>query len=130
MTPDDQLYGKWSLMFSTDAQGDISQLKISLDEKEVAFNRVADPRLRDPEFLKKLAGQYENGGNRAVIELRNGELVVNTAPPQHLIPYKGNMFRIREFSDQIVEFMFDETSKPAGLKITADGNSIYMEKRQ
>lgn len=128
MTPDDQLYGKWSLMFSTDAQGDISQLKISLDEKEVTFARVADPRLRDPEFLKKLAGQYENGGNRIVIELKNGELVVNTAPPQHLIPYKGNMFRIREFSDQTVEFIFDETGNPTGLKVTADGNSIVMEK--
>jgi len=128
MTPDDQLYGKWSLMFSTDAQGDISQLKISLDEKEVTFNRVADPRLRDPEFLKKLEGLYESGGTRALIELKNGELVVNTAPPQHLNPYKGNMFRIREFSDQIVEFIFDETGKPVGLKITADGNSVLMNK--
>lgn len=129
MTPDDQLYGKWSLMFSTDAQGEIIQVKISLDEKEVAFNRVTDPRLRDPEFLKKLAGQYENGGNRTVIELRNGELVIMSAPPKHLNPYKGNMFRIREFSDQIVEFIFDESGNPIGLKITADGNSIYLDKR-
>ncbi|MDZ7633984.1 MAG: DUF3471 domain-containing protein [Bacteroidales bacterium] len=129
MTPDDQLFGKWSLMFSTDAQGDISQLKISLDEKEVIFNRVPDPRLRDPEFLKKLAGLYENGGTRALIELKNGELMVNTAPPQHLNPYKGNMFRIREFSDQIVEFIFDETGNPVGLKLTADGNSLFLDKK-
>ena len=51
-----------------------------------------------------------------------------TAPPQHLNPYKGNMFRIREFSDQIVEFIFDETGNTVGLKITADGNSILMNK--
>lgn len=130
MTPDDQLYGKWSLIFGTDAQGDISQIKISLDEKEVAFDRVTDPKLRDPEFLRKLEGQYENGGNRAVIELKNGELVIMTAPPMHLDPYKGNMFRIREFSDQTVEFIFDETGKPVGLKRTADGNSVVFKKNK
>jgi len=130
MTPDDQLYGKWSLMFGTDAQGDISQVKISLDEKEVVFGRVADPRLRDPEFLRKLEGQYESGGNRAMIELKNGELVIMSAPPMHLNPYKGNMFRVREFSDQIVEFIFDESGNPVGLKLTADGNSVVFNKNK
>ncbi|MBE0674334.1 MAG: DUF3471 domain-containing protein [Bacteroidales bacterium] len=129
MTPDDLLYGKWSLMFSTDAQGDISQVKISLDEKEVSFNRLADQRLRDPDFLKKLEGLYETGGIRINIALKGGELVILSAPPQHLIPYKGNMFRIREFSDQIVEFIFDEAGNPVGLKLTAEGNSIHFDKK-
>lgn len=129
MTPDDQLYGKWSLMFGTDAQGEISQVKISLDEKEVSFSRVADPRLRDPEFLRKLEGLYETGGNRINIALKDGELIILSAPPQHLKPYKGNMFRIREFSDRVVEFILDESGNPVGLKITADGNSIFMDKK-
>lgn len=128
MTPDDQLYGKWSLIFSTDAQGDISQVKISLDEKEVAFDRAADPKLLDPEFLRKLAGQYENGGNRATVEFRNGELVVMSAPPLHLIPYKDNMFRLREFSDQTMEFILDDSGNPVGLKHTADGTSLVYNK--
>ncbi len=128
MTPDDQLYGKWSLIFSTDAQGDISQLKISLDEKEVIFNRVADPGLSDVDFLRKLEGEYAAGGNRAVVELKNGELMIMSAPPVHLVPYKDKMFRIREFSDQIVEFMLDESGNPVGLKHTADGNSVVFNK--
>lgn len=128
MTPDDQLYGKWSLMFGTDAQGDISQVKISLDEKEVVFVRVADPKLRDPEFLRKLAGQYENGGNRAAIEFRSGELVVMSAPPMHLIPYKDNIFRIREFTDQTMEFILDDSGNPVGMKHTADGNSLVFNR--
>lgn len=128
MTSDDPLYGKWSIIFSTDAQGDISQLKISLDEKEVHFNRVAEPKLRDPDFLGKLAGQYENGANRIAVEFRNGELVIMSAPPQHLLPYKENMFRLREFSDQIIEFILDENGKPTGLKHTADGTSLAYNK--
>jgi hypothetical protein len=128
MTPDDQLYGKWSLIFSTDAQGDISQVKISLDEKEVIFARVADPGLSDVDFLRKLEGEYAAGGNRAVVELKNGELMIMSAPPVHLVPYKDKMFRIREFSDQIVEFMLDESGNPVGLKHTADGNSVVFNK--
>jgi CubicO group peptidase (beta-lactamase class C family) len=127
-TPDDQLYGKWSLIFSTDAQGDISQIKISLDEKEVIFARVPEPGLRDPEFLRKLEGEYETGGNRAVVELKNGELMIMSAPPVHLDPYKGNMFRIREFSDQIVEFIIDADGKPVGLKHTSDGSAVVFNK--
>jgi len=128
MTSDNPLYGKWSLLFSTDAQGDISQLKISLDEKEVIFNRVADPELLDPEFLVKLAGVYENGGNRIAIEIKNGEPVIMSAPPQHLVPYKNRRFRFREFSDQIIEFIFDDSGNPVGLKHTADGNSVVYSK--
>ena len=59
---DDQIYGKWSMTFNTDAQGSVDQVKVSLDEKEVIFTRKADPRLRDPDFLKKLEGQYELNG--------------------------------------------------------------------
>ena len=89
---------------------------------------MADPKLLDPEFLRKLAGQYENGGNRAAIEFRNGELVVMSAPPMHLIPYKDNIFRIREFSDQTMEFILDGTGNPVGLKHTADGTSLVYNK--
>ena len=130
ITPDDPLYGKWSLIFSTDAQGVISQIKISLDEKEVIFNKMVDPRLRDPAFLKKLEGQYERNGSTMTIASRNNELLIMSAPPRHLDPYKGNMFRIREYSDQIVEFIFDDSGMPTGLKITAGGNSVLLTRKK
>jgi CubicO group peptidase (beta-lactamase class C family) len=130
ITPDDEINGKWSMTFITDAQGSIGQVKVSLDEKEVIFNRKADPRLSDPDFLKKLEGQYEISGNIISIAFRNNELVVMTAPPQHLEPYKDNKFRIREFSDQIVEFIFDDKGTLIGMKITAEGNSVLLNKKK
>jgi hypothetical protein len=130
ITPDDEINGKWSMTFNTDAQGSINQLKVSLDEKEVVFTRKADPRLKDPDYLKKFEGQYEISGNTLNILLKNNELVVMTAPPQHLEPYKENVFRIREFTDQIVEFIFDEKETVTGLKITAEGNSFVMNKKK
>jgi CubicO group peptidase (beta-lactamase class C family) len=130
ITPDDQVDGKWSMTFYNDAQGSISQVKVSLDEKEVIFNRKADPRLSDPEFLKKLEGQYELNGTVINIVFRNNELILATAPPQHLEPYKNNMFRVREFSDYTVEFIFDENKMPSGVKYTAEGNSVLFTKKK
>jgi CubicO group peptidase (beta-lactamase class C family) len=130
ITPDDQINGKWSMTFNNDAQGSISQVKVSLDEKEVTFTRKADPRLRDPEFLKKLEGQYELNGTIINIVFRNNELILATAPPQHLEPYKNNMFRVREFSDYIVEFIFDDKGMPTGAKYTAEGNSVLLTKKK
>jgi len=130
MSKDDEIDGKWSITFGTDAQGSISQLKVSLDEKKVIFNRMADAKLKDPIFLKKLAGQYEVNNSTTNIVLKNNELVIDIAPPIHLDPYKGNMFRFREFSDQIIEFIFNENGEVTGCKVTSDGNTIFINRKK
>ncbi len=127
-TPDDELLGKWSLNFNTDAQGNISQFKIALDEKEVSFIRKADPKLSDPDFLKKLTGSYELNGNKIEVALSINELYFKTQPPQHLVPYKNNSYRIREFSDQLVEFIFDN-GMVTGLQILDGGTSTFYTRK-
>lgn len=129
-SPDDEIEGKWSLMFGTDAQGTIQNVKVSLDEKEVVFNRKADSRLTDPAFLKSLTGQYDLDGTTLDIVINNKELMINSAPPQHLDPYKGTTFRIREFSDQIVEFILDNNGNPTGFKVTYNGNAVVFTKKK
>lgn len=127
-SPDDEINGKWSLSFITDAQGTVHEVKVSLDEKEVTFVKKADEKLSDPGFLKTLTGRYElNGGTLNVVLSGNG-LVIASAPPQHLDPYKNNVFRIREFSDQLVEFVFDASGKISGLRVTFDGKTIFYTK--
>lgn len=130
VSPEDEIAGKWSLTFSVDAQGSIQQVKVSLDEKEVAFTKKADPKLTDPNFLKKLAGQYELNGSTVNLVISNKELVVSTSPPQHLEPYKNTIFRVREFSDQLVEFVFDATGAPTGFKLTYDGKTVLYTKKK
>jgi hypothetical protein len=47
----------------------------------------------------------------------------------HLIPYKGNSFRVKEFSDQVIEFTFDHEENPTGIKTIVDGREyIYSRK--
>ncbi len=130
MSKDDEIDGKWSIIFGTDAQGSISQLKVSLDEKEVIFNRMADAKLKDPTFIKKLAGPYEVNNSTTNIVLKNNELVIDITPPIHLDPYKGNMYRFREFSDQIIEFIFNENGEVTGCKVTSEGNTIFINRKK
>ncbi len=129
VSDDDEIDGKWSLSFTTDAQGSIQQVKVSLDEKEVIFNKKADARLSDPEFLKKLTGSYELNGGVVKIVISNKELVLATAPPQHLEPYKGTAFRSREFSDQLVEFILDGNGVATSFKFTYDGKTVVYVKK-
>jgi len=129
VSPDDEIVGKWSLLFNTDAQGSINQVRVSLDENEVVFTRKADPRLSDPKFLKGLTGLYELNGRTVSIVLSNNTLAINTAPPQHLEPYKGYTFRVREFSDQVVEFILDSAGTVTGLKVTFDGKALMFSKK-
>jgi len=130
VSPDDELYGKWSPTFTTDPQGDISQVSLSLDEKEVVFTRKADPQLTDPIFLKAFVVEYEFNGRMITIVLNNKELVINGAPPQHLQAYKGKTFRIREFPDQLIGFLLDSSGHTTGLQVTYDGKSVTYTKKK
>jgi hypothetical protein len=130
VSADDPIDGKWSLFFSTDAQGAIQHVKISMDEKEVDFLRKADSKLSDVAFLKTLTGSYELNGNILTLVVTNNDLVITSAPPQHLEPYTGNKFKIREFSDQTVEFHIDGNTKPTGFTLTYDGKSVFFTKKK
>lgn len=129
-SPDDEIEGKWFLLFDTDAQGAIQAVKVSLDEKEVVFVRKADAKLSDPAFLKNLTGAYELNGRTLNLVISNQELVITTAPAQHLVPYKGTTFKIREFSDQTVEFILDKAGVATGFKITNEGKTVEYTKKK
>ena len=42
-TPDDERYGRWSVNFVTDPQGDVDKAVMSLDEAEAVFRRKPEP---------------------------------------------------------------------------------------
>ena len=129
-SPDDEIEGKWFLLFDTDAQGAIQAVKVSLDEKEVVFVRKADAKLSDPAFLRNLTGAYELNGRTLNLVISNQELVITTAPAQHLVPYKGTTFKIREFSDQTVEFILDKAGVATGFKMTNEGKTVEYTKKK
>jgi CubicO group peptidase (beta-lactamase class C family) len=116
-TPDDEQYGRFSLNFRTNPQGDVDGAVISLDEGEVVFTRK--PETLDPALLEKLAGDYMTPTKvkfQVLYQPGAGlSLSFPGGPPIKLIPIKGLKFRTPQFADDIYEFVM-ENSKVTVLK--------------
>lgn len=107
-TPDDEQYGLWSLNFTTNPQGSIDGLFVSLDESQTIFTRKADASLSEAATLSKYVGKYKIAGNFINIELVANKLyVLYPGQPRHqLIPIKPNIFGLKEFPDYTLVFEF------------------------
>jgi len=126
-TPDDEEYGRFSLNFRTNPQGDIDSLVSSLDEAEAVFTRK--PETLDPALLEKLAGTYITPTKvKFEVQYKAGaglSLVFPGAPPEKLIPVKGLQFRTAQFADLIFEFVM-ENGQVKGLKQrTPEGEFLF-----
>lgn len=125
-TPDDELYGKWSLNFATDPQGDIGKVQISLDQAEASFVRcTAAPA---PALLEKLTGTYQTvSGLKWQVILKDGLKLHLTFPGQPDVPlsaYKELQFRTPQFSDRVYKFAVeDDTVKH--MQITSP-EGVYL----
>src|SRR5947209_18757156 len=108
-TPDDEQYGKFSVNFRTNPQGDIDDAVISLDQAEVVFTRK--PETLDPALLEKLAGTYTTPTKvkfQVLYQPGAGlSLAFPGGPPVKLIPIKGLKFRTPQFADEIYEFVME-----------------------
>ncbi|MCK5371227.1 MAG: DUF3471 domain-containing protein, partial [Cyclobacteriaceae bacterium] len=130
-TPDDQIYGKYSVNFSTNPQGDIYKAVISMDESEVDFIKKPDESLSDPTILTKYVGKYELAGNILEIVLKNEKTLVTKLPGQPeytLEPYKPHFFTMKEFSDITMEFTIDGDVAKTLKLVVPNGTYEYMRK--
>ena len=129
-TPDDEKYGKSSVNFLTNPQGEVDKVTSSLDEAEATFTRKAETL--DPALIKQLAGTYEtpSGGKFQVALTGEGGLkvVFPGQPEVKLIPYKGLQFRVAEFADLVFEFVM-EGGKVTSLK-QHDPSGEYVFQRK
>jgi CubicO group peptidase (beta-lactamase class C family) len=129
-TPDDEQYGRFSLNFRTNPEGDIDSLVSSLDEAEVVFTRR--PETLDPKLLESLAGTYLTPSKVKFQVLYHPgaglSLVFPGGPPHPLVPLKGLKFRTPQFADDIYEFVV-ENGKVTGLK-ERDPEGEYTYPRQ
>ncbi len=129
-TPDDEEFGKTSLNFLTNPQGDVDKVVTSLDEAEATFVRKAVTL--DAETLQKLVGTYDTPGGvkfQAVLkEDKSLYLVFPGQTDQKLEPYKGLKFKIKDFSDVIFEFVM-ENGRVTGLK-QIDPSSVVVFPRK
>jgi hypothetical protein len=130
-TPDDQIYGRFSVNFSTNPKGDIHTAMVSLDESEVSFVKVPEEVTSDPEILQRYTGKYELAGSERTIALTE-EGILQMKIPGHpdytLIPYKVNEFTMKEFSDITLRFLLDGEKVTGMQYISPGGRYEYVKK--
>jgi CubicO group peptidase (beta-lactamase class C family) len=117
-TPNDEQFGVWSVNFTTNPQGDVQEVRMSLDESEAVFARKADASLNDPTTLRLYAGKYVLAGSTVDIALKADgflSLIVPGQPAYQLIPYKTRIFRMQGFTDFTFEFVV-KNGKVVALK--------------
>jgi hypothetical protein len=126
-TPDDEQYGKFSVNFRTNPQGDIENAVMSLDEAEVVFTRK--PEALDAKLLEKLAGVYLTPSRvKLEVQYQPGtglSLVFPGGPPLKLIQVKGLQFRTPQFADTIYEFVVDNGQVKALKERDPSGEFAY-----
>jgi len=126
-TPDDEQYGKFSVNFRTNPQGDIHEAVMSLDEAEVVFTRK--PETLDPKLLEKLAGTYMTPTKvKFEVQYQPGaglSLVFPGGPPQKLMQVKGLQFRTPQFADTVYEFVVENGQVKALKERDPSGEFTY-----
>jgi len=126
-TPDDEQWGKFSVNFRTNPQGDVDSAVISLDEAEVTFTRK--PETLDAKLLQSLAGTYLTPSkSKFQVSYQPGAglaLEFPGAPPQQLIPVKGLQFRTQRFADVIYEFVLENGQAKALKERDPSGEFTY-----
>jgi CubicO group peptidase (beta-lactamase class C family) len=129
-TPDDELYGRFSVNFQTNPQGDIESGVMSLDEAAATFTRK--PPTLEPSLLEKLAGTYitpDKTKFQVVYQPGAGlSLVFPGAPPQQLILLKGLRFRTPQFADDTFEFVM-ENGQVKALKERDPSGEISFDRQ-
>lgn len=124
-TPDDENEGKWSINYLTNPQGEIDKLVMPVDEGEVIFTRKPDISMTNPVFLAKYLGNYELAGQTIKMSLNEDnklEIVIPGQPVYELLPVKVDKFKLKQFSDVLVQFVYEngivsgaDLSQPSGV---------------
>ena len=128
--PDDEIYGKSSVNFVTNRQGDVRTAVMSWDEAKASFTRR--PGTVDPKLLQQLPGTYETPtGVKFQVGLKEDGslyLVIRGAPEEKLMPYKGLKFHVKEFSDMVWEFVMEKEQVKALKQTNPSGEYVFPRK--
>ena len=128
-TPDDEIHGKWAVNFSTDPQGEVSALTVTLDEAEATFTRRVGPVPAD--VAASLAGVYETpGGFKCEVVQRNDGELCFVEPGQldrRLIPYGELRFRSPSFSNVIYGFAMED-GIVTGMTVTTEEGEYWLKR--
>jgi CubicO group peptidase (beta-lactamase class C family) len=121
-------FSEQKIQFQTSLDGDIDSVKIQLEPAvdPIIFKRKPDAKLVDPDFLKKLAGDYQIGAGRATAALRaDNHLTWTSGGTTHeLEPIRDARFNIADRPGSSVEFIPDESGAFSKVAVHTSSDSV------
>lgn len=118
--------------FATDLTGRITSVAIPFEPmvKPINFERIADPRMRERDFLAPFAGTYALPNMTLIVTLQGDHTLVLGyvgQPSSELLPLEGTTFEIKGQSGITVEFK--SSAQATELLLTHPGG-IWTATRQ
>lgn len=128
--PDEDSY---LVNFATDTKGMIHAVSIpfQIGVDDIVFSRVADKKMRDPEFLKRFAGRYRLNQMILTFALVQDHLVLKISgqPDHELVPYRGNQFTVKKLKGYSLEFVEDDQGAVSAVKLVQP-NGVFTAERE
>jgi CubicO group peptidase (beta-lactamase class C family) len=129
-TEDDEQDGKWSLNFETSPEGEVDRVVMSLDEAEVTFKRQVPAELSSADTLRQYVGTYATPTGLRFQVLLKPDGTLGTAFPgspfQAYVPWKPRLFRVKQFSDEFVEFVLVDGRVTAFKQTDPSGEQTFV----
>ncbi|MCP4660448.1 MAG: serine hydrolase [bacterium] len=120
-TDGDPTFEDTKFLFHGDVDGNIAGLEVRFEPRVdgIVFRKLPDPRLFDPEFLRRLAGRYDASGRGFGVELVGTALVLNRPGAQRvtLVPDLNGRFRFANDSAVSLGFELDAGGNVGGAKL-------------
>jgi CubicO group peptidase (beta-lactamase class C family) len=123
----------WKVQFQTNVKGDVDAVAAPLEPtvKPIVFTRRPDSKLSDPEYLKRLEGEYELAGQTATIRLQGNVLVYQqgSSSPIELVPNRNDEFTPKKSTGVSLRFVNAAQGNATEIAISTD-EGVFTAKRK
>lgn len=114
----------FAFQFQTGRDGHVAALTVPIESSvtPLRFERLSPERLRDPDFLRKLTGEYRVAGMTVQVRLRGEHTLVFEQPgaSAELVPERGTRFQLEGQEGTTVAFEMEE-GRAAAIVIRQGG---------
>ncbi|MCB2154153.1 serine hydrolase [bacterium] len=132
--PDELIPEGLKVQFRTSVRGSVSGLAAELEPmvSAIQFEKQADSSMSDPDYLKRLTGEYELAGQTFTVSLKNDHitLYVPGQPEYVLQPIENNEFSIEEATGFSVKFTLPEEGSATEVTFIQPNGVFTAERKE
>lgn len=119
------------VQFISGIDGQINGVRVRLEATvdPIYFARQADAFMQDPDYLRRLVGEYETMGITITFSVDNDQLIMDIPgqPAYFLEPERNDRFILKSIAGFAVQFYFDDTGKVTSVLLEQPGGSFIAE---